>query len=362
MNFHDIKLFDWLQTMPQPEVNLTVSGVAAPVMLADLNIDLSDAPLYGANFYGYGPLRETIAKIHNTTPESVFIAGGASMANFLILSVLTQKIKKLVTEHPVYEPFVNVADTLTDGNIHYVPRLGASDFSIDLDAISALPAEPTVLLLSNPHNPSGHFDSAEKLRVVAEAIAENDGWVVVDEVFLPFLENWKSLVGNNVHERIITTGSLTKAWGLWPLRIGWIIAPPQFGKEIKTALNNMNVTQAFISEYLANEFLARPDLGETYLRNSRQISRDNLQIVRNALEIRSELNCCTPDAGISMWLRFKDGRDSQEFCDRLQKEKSTAVVPGHFFGDKNGFRLSFGLDQNLLKLGLNNIIEVLDSL
>ncbi len=362
MNFHDITLFDWLQSVPQPEINLTVSGVATPAMLSDLNIDLSNAPLGGANFWGYLPLREAIAKLHNTQPESVFIAGGASMANFLILSVLTQNIHKIAIEHPVYEPFVKVSDTLTSGNIHFIHRHSETDYSLNLEELRSIATEPTILLLSNPHNPSGHFASGEKLHKAAEIVAKNSGWVVIDEVFLPYIENWHQLVATNIHERIITTGSFAKAWGLSPLRIGWIIAPPQLGKQIKTALNNMNVTQAFISEYIAHKFLARPDLGEAYLKRSRKTAKDNFQIVHSVLKERGELTYQAPDAGISVWLRFKDGHDAQPFCDQLLKEKSTAVVAGHFFGDPTGFRLSFGLDQDLLRRGLSNITDILDSM
>ena len=68
-----------------------------------------------------------------------------------------------------------------------------------------------------------------------------------------------------------------------------------------------------------------------------------------------------PAGGVSVLLRFKDGRNAKPFTERLLKEHETVVFPGYFFEVEEGFRLSFGVEQEQLSMGLEAISKTLDT-
>ncbi len=358
MQFHKVELLEWLKLLPEPEVNLSTSGMPSPAKITDLYLDPSEVPLTGANQYGYAPLKEALAQIYGVTPDNIAVTPGTSMANFAVFAALTSRIGRVVVEHPAYEPFVRFPHTFTCGNIQRLPRRWEDGFRIPLKELKAYCDSPFILLLSNLHNPSGKAESAAHILKAAEMTAKAGGWTVIDEVFLPFLRNWQEETSAGRHERIVTTGSLTKSWGFGSARVGWVIAAPDVIREVRQAMDNCHVVQPFITEFLAYQFLTHPQLAPEYLTKARRVSQTNLKLVIASLEETRMFEWMKPDGGISMWVRFKDGRNASPFCKKLLREKKTLVVPGYYFGVEEAFRISFGIDPNKLQQGLSNIADV----
>jgi len=55
-------------------------------------------------------------------------------------------------------------------------------YRVDLDGLRACAAEARMLLLCNPHNPSGRVFRREELQEIASIAEEHDLWVVSDEI------------------------------------------------------------------------------------------------------------------------------------------------------------------------------------
>jgi hypothetical protein len=213
----------------------------------------------------------------------------------------------------------------------------------------------SLVILSNPHNPSGVYDRPEVLLSLADTIARDNGWLLVDEVFLPFIKTNLNQHAASLHERIISTGSLTKVWGLSTLRIGWVIAQPSIIRQVETAMDYMHVVMPFSMEYLACRILSDEKLDHKLLEHARKLASENLKLVNTYLADIPELDCVQPAGGISMLIRFKDGRNSEPFTNRLLSEFNTAVMHGKFFELEDGFRISFGGEKDVLRQGLDAI-------
>lgn len=360
MNFGIIEIFDWIKKLPDNLINLTASGLTSCESLSELGVDPNDVPLSGDNLYGYPPLKEVIAAQYRTTPDRIAITPGASMANFALCAILAEPGSPIRVETPVYQPFVSVARAVTGLEPLRLERKRCDDYHIKIDNLKQNNPAPTkLLMMSNLHNPSGVNDKLETFALLADTINTKNGWVVVDEVFLPFVEGGERQCAAQFHDRVISTCSLTKVWGLSTLRIGWVIAEPEIVRRIKHTMDYMHVVQPFITEYLAWKVLEDQKLSLNLLRKARRIASSNLELVNSYLNQITEFDLFQPDGGISMLIRFKDGRNSQQFTDRLFKEFNTVVVPGRYFEINDGFRLSFGVEKEIIRQGLEAIVQAL---
>lgn len=360
MKFRIIELFDWIKRLPPDLINLTSSGMPGPASLDDIGLEGENLPLKGDNYYGYQPLKGIIASRYNTDPDHVAITPGASMANFALFASLADRGDRIMVEYPVYQPFVRTAEAITGREPLFLRRHRRNRYRIDDKQTGLKDENIKLLMLTNLHNPTGVFDPPETIIRLAESIASQNGWLVVDEVFLPFLEGYDRKCAAQLHDRIISTCSLTKVWGMSGLRVGWVIAHPEIVKKVEYTMDYMHVVQSFITDHIAWLIFSDETLNGSLLDNARRTAVSNLKPVMDRLSQISQFDYVTPSGGISILIRFKDGRDATPFVDQLQRDYGVVVVPGHYFGIADGFRLSYGIDEDQLRQGLEAIGKLMD--
>jgi len=355
-----IEFLDWYKRQSGDLIDLSNSGISGPASLRDLGIRPDDLPLYGDNLYGYPPLKELLAERFAVEPARIAITPGASMGNFTVLAAIVERGDRVMVESPAYQPFVKLAEALTEQPPLMLKRRREDNYHLDPDHPSIDDTSFKVLVLSNLHNPTGVYDPPETFIQLAEQVSARNGWLLVDEVFLPFLTNGERTTSAVTHKRIIATGSLTKVWGLGGLRVGWVIAPPELSRQIERSMDYLHVVQPFITEYIAWRVLSDTGPGKRMLKSARQIAASNLEILRDFLSEFPQLDYVVPAGGISLLVRFRDGRSADEFCMRLSTEHHTLVIPGSFFGVNDGFRISFGAGEETLRRGLKSISKALN--
>ncbi|NLJ94257.1 MAG: histidinol-phosphate aminotransferase family protein [Clostridiaceae bacterium] len=96
------------------------------------------------------------------------------------------------------------------------------DFTFDFDkVIVAIKAKkPSLFLISNPQNPTGTMFSTQDLQRLADAMAEVDGYLGLDECYIDFAKDYERPKGKN----IIILRTLSKVYGMAGLRVGMAIA------------------------------------------------------------------------------------------------------------------------------------------
>lgn len=149
----------------------------------------------------------------------------------LALTTLTAPGDGVVVQTPIYPPFHRaVARTGRRFDDHPL-RVGPDGRAeLDVDALGRVVDDRTrMLLVCNPHNPTGRALTADDLGALAEVAVERDLWVVADEIHadlvlpgaghVPFAS-----LGADVAERTLTLTSPTKAFNLAGTRIAAGIA------------------------------------------------------------------------------------------------------------------------------------------
>jgi aspartate/methionine/tyrosine aminotransferase len=337
----------WAKTRARPRVDLAGSNLAA-CSLEELPRARESLDLSGESPDGFPPLLDAIAARYGMAPVNVATAVGCSGANFLAMAALLEPGDEVLVERPNYDPLVAAARML-GARPRFFDRRPAEGFRIDPAEISRGLTDATrLIVVSNPHNPSGVYGGDGTLRELAR-LAEDAGVpVLVDEVYLDTLSGGAAASAAMRSPLFVASNSLTKSYGLSSLRCGWTLASPEITERIRRARDVVDVSGPIPAERLAVEaFRVLGALAE----RARRIVEANRLLFRESLRTWDAVECVPFDATIA-FPRFRDGRDASAFAARLFDEDDVAVVPGAFFGLPDHFRVSLGGPPEAVRDGL----------
>jgi histidinol-phosphate aminotransferase len=109
------------------------------------------------------------------------------------------------------------------------------DFSLDVDAVlERVTGRTKFIFITSPNNPTGNLTPMEDIRAIAEAV---EAIVFVDEAYIDFADGAESALGlARKCDNIVVGRTMSKAWGLAGLRIGYACIPDAiFGEYMKVA-------------------------------------------------------------------------------------------------------------------------------
>ena len=187
-----------------------------------------------APFQGTPHLRQEIShyykKFYSLSyhPDSqITVTVGATEAIYLVITALINPGDEVVVLEPFYDSYV--ASIKMAGGIPVPVTMHAPDFNIDRKELEgAISPRTKLLILNNPHNPSGKVWSREELLDVATIAQKHDLYLMSDEVyeFLLFdgAKHIPTATLDGMFERTITVSSAGKTFGLTGWKIGWICA------------------------------------------------------------------------------------------------------------------------------------------
>ncbi len=303
--------------------------------------------------------REALAGRLGLPPEGVYPTIGTSHANFLVYLALARG-GRVVVESPGYDPLHGVAGAV-GATLATYERPIESGARIDRASLerAVLPGA-RLLVVTDLHNPSGlrlHPDDLALLIAVAES---HDAVVLVDEVYLE-LDPTDRPTAARAHPRVLSTNSLTKSYGLYDLRGGWVAGHPALVAAVERWDDVVCPTHppAPIAEALA--FLPHADrrLAEVRDLAARQIARVDAWVTG-----REDVAWRRPDAGFTGLLRLGAAGsplDGEVVARHAWDEERVRVVPGRFFQLPHAIRISFLLEDEPLTRALEGLGRTLDA-
>lgn len=350
---------EWAKAHGNVTYNLAISGVpACDVRLVSPSVD--DFTMVADNEYGWPPLLDRIASRYGVAAESVVLAHGTSMANHLACAALLEPGDEVLLETPGYDP-LRVVPAYLHCDVRTFERREEAGYRLEVDRIErALTPRVRAVIISNLHNPSGALTQRPDLERLADLAETHDFRVLVDEVYLEWIygSNEEPRSAINLSPRFVTTRSLTKAYGLGPLRAGWILAEPTLADRMKRLNGIFTSSMSHPTERLAARVL---DNAEGLLHSGRERIAHNRKSVTAFVERNPRLSWVRPEAGTVGFVRLLTG-DVDQLVERLLTEYDTLVVPGHFFGAPDHFRIGYGMDAGVLEEGLARLALAIGAL
>lgn len=168
-------------------------------------------------------IREKIGQMKGISPDRIFVGGNGSDEPIdLLFRVFCDPGRdRAVSIAPSYGMY-KVAAATNDIALTEIPL--TEDFALDAEALLEAATPNTKLaFLCSPNNPSANLlDPAE----VEKVIRHFDGIVVIDEAYIDFTEHEGFLPRLNEFPNLVVLQTLSKAWGLAGIRVGFAYADP----------------------------------------------------------------------------------------------------------------------------------------
>jgi aspartate/methionine/tyrosine aminotransferase len=358
----------------QVEFNLSESGVE-PLRIrellntSDLREELLNTQLSYSQTNGTIPLREAIAQYYSgVRADSVLVTNGGAEANYLVnwwLYHENPQRHEFAFMIPNYMQMGGAWKTLGGTLRLYSLKMRKDGWFLDFNELKQAITDNTVAIaLCNPNNPTGAILSEQDLREISRIAAERDLWIISDEIYRGAeLKGEKAQSMHGIYEKTIITSSLSKAYGLPGLRIGWAVCPSaEVAKELWTYSDYTTICPSKTSDWLATLAL-QPDVQKAIEKRTREIIRENWRIVKNWLDARPDLFEYIPPAAAAIcFIKQKTGLSSLDLTMRLLKEKSVLIPPGDYFEMPGFMRVGFGSDKEHLKQALERFTEFLEEL
>lgn len=361
MPFVTFDLERWQSTWEnRVRYNLSESGVhplsvRELLALAQAAADpLLDVRLGYSQSNGTDALRERIAALYpGATPDQVLVTNGSAEANY-------------VAALRVIEPGDQVAMLLPNylQLWGHVQNLGAQvrafrlheerGWAPDPAEIRAAIAPGTKLVVvTNPHNPTGHILAEPMRRAIIDRTAEVGAWLLADEVYMGAERDGHTTASFwGSYDRLICVAGLSKAYGLPGLRIGWLVGPAPLVADAWARHDYTTIGPSGASDHLATLAL-QPAVRERLLARTRGILRENYPVLEQWLEsFGPTFSWVPPQAGAICWVRYRPAMDGEVLVERVRSAQSVLLVPGEHFGMPGFLRFGFGNELSELRAAL----------
>ncbi|MEZ0373646.1 MAG: pyridoxal phosphate-dependent aminotransferase, partial [Candidatus Sericytochromatia bacterium] len=193
--------------------------------LRDLRLDLQELILLYGEHRGLRALREQVAGMYpGITADDVLITPGAAAALFILHTALLEKDDHLIVQHPNYSTNLEtpraIGCDLTRWRLGFDQGFRADPAWLD----GQFRSSTRLVSITTPHNPSGQVLRSVELESIVERVLASKAHLLVDETYrdLCYVDDQPALAAS-LDPRVISVSSLSKAYGLPGIRIGWII-------------------------------------------------------------------------------------------------------------------------------------------
>jgi aspartate/methionine/tyrosine aminotransferase len=231
-------------------------ATAEPILEAAQRF-LSGGHVHYTAALGLSALREAISQFYQArygldiSPARVVVTAGASGALLLALGVLVNPGDEWLLPDPGYPC-----------NRHFVRLLEGKPVSLRVEAASNF--QPTAariasswttvtrgLLVASPANPTGTLLDLGTMAALANVVAARGGTLLVDEIYHGLTYGVDAESALAISDDIFVINSFSKYFGMTGWRLGWLVAPQRYVREIEKLAQNLYIAPSTIAQHAA---------------------------------------------------------------------------------------------------------------
>lgn len=368
-----------------PDVLNIAETCAATISIDDL-VKLSEDPslphpiststklTYG-HIRGSPALRERLASLYSArtasamSSECILITRGAIEANFLLLYTLIGPGDHVICVHPTYQQLYSVPQSL-GAEVSLWKLQKGKKFIPDLEELKSLVKDNTkMIIINNPNNPTGATIPKSILQGLTDFAREKNIIILSDEVYRPIFHGisvadpeFPPSMISMPYEQIIVTGSLSKAYSLAGIRVGWIACKDQSIIEaIAAARDYTTISVSQLDDQVAS-YAMNPSVIHALLARNIKLAKMNVALLEAFVsEFSENVSWVKPTGGTTAFVKFqKKGElvDDVAFCvDVIEKTKVMFLPGSKCFGEefKGYVRIGFVCEPQVLREGLRKL-------
>ena len=284
--------------------------------------------------------------------DEIIVTNGAKQALYEALYAITDPGDSVLVFKPHWPAYVATSQLL-----------GLRTILADLpDAITPQLLDslevPKVLIINNPHNPSGKVYTRAELEFLRAWVERNEVRVIVDESYehlifdgehtsLAALCDWRKI-------GVVTIFSASQSYAMMGWRVGFALAPAEVVNAMQTLQGPITAAAPHLSQVAAVAAFASGA--------PREMMADYRQRRDLAVGLFAEVPWIVmhaPASGPYLWGDVRSlTMDTVGFAERLIEEKKVAIMPGDALGVPGFIRLGYISDDvATLRDGIRRIIE-----
>lgn len=340
--------------------NLAESSVS-DLSFGELGLQLNELKLEYIPHRGHNGLRQLIGEGAGSQKDQVLLTNGAAGALFIINTALLTAQDHLIVVRPNYATNIEVPVTI-GCSISYIDLQLETGWRINAGAIEAAITPATRLIsITTPHNPTGITMTEAELQAVIAIAEKKNIYLLVDETYRDTCFKTSYPVVASMSKMVISVSSLSKAFGLPGLRMGWLITQNEVLMEQFLAAKEMiYISNPALDEEVAYQFYCRKEAFATAIN---QRAMENYRLLVSWLQQETSLEYVLPQGGVVCFPRFKHPEtiDIPRFYETLVQQYKTMVGPGHWFSMPDSYmRIGFGWPgKQAFEQGLVHISEAI---
>jgi aspartate/methionine/tyrosine aminotransferase len=323
--------------------NLSESSIADR-KLSDLGLTIPDLTLLYGEHRGRIRLRELVAaEGSGLKADDVLITTGAAGALFIIATSLLGTRDHLVVVRPNYATNIETPRAIGCATTH-IELTFEDGYRIDPDHVAAAITDETrIVSVTCPHNPTGVMYGEAELRALVELTRSKGCHLLVDETYRDLSYDGVLPLAASLGDHVISVSSLSKAYGVPGIRLGWIVtANPKLREIFLAAKEQIGICGSVIDEWIGEQVIEKRT---TILEPVMVEMRRRRQLVADWIVGEELLEWVPPTGGVVCFPRMRavpqGGTDA--FYTRLLEEHGAYVGPGHWFEMPDSyFRLGYG--------------------
>ncbi|SGZ56576.1 CIC11C00000001901 [Sungouiella intermedia] len=334
-----------------------------PQAREDATKALLDTKLTYGHIRGSPRLKKAIASLYNDNqigPDNIVITNGAIGGNFLTFYTVVNPDDHVLVVDPSYQQLSSVPKMFgakvepfeLKFEENYLPDLNKLEQVISVN-------NTKLLVINNPNNPTGCVWENDILALIVNIAKRYNVTILCDEVYRPLfhfegVEDIKSIVSFG-YENTISTGSMSKAFSLAGLRLGWIVTKnAKFLDGFFEKRDYNTISVSILDDAMAAVALENV---ESILARNHELCQRNLAHIDKFIEASKGLaQWVRPRGGSTCFIRI-NGVDTMELAEDLAENHATLVVPGEVFGKPGSIRIGFGNSEEGVKLGLEVLLR-----
>lgn len=315
---------------------------------------------------GIPELRQAIAKKLSADnkleykPSQVILSNGAKQSCFNAIAAVVNPGDEVIIPAPYWLSYPEIV-RLVGAEPVFVETTQENNWKMTAEQFeNAMTPKTKMVIINTPGNPTGSVYTAEELRAISEVAAEEDIYILSDEIYEKLTYDGAEHVSiasltPEAYDLTITVNGFSKAYAMTGWRLGYLAAPEPIAKGIDSMQSHMTSNPCSFAQYGALAAITGDQQCVTDMREEFDIRR---QYMCERLGSISGVSAVTPLGAFYVLANISSlGLKSQNFADRLLSKANVALVPGIAFGDDRTVRLSYATSLDIIKNGLDRIEE-----
>lgn len=348
MKLPEFELSDWIRKhLPTVKYNFAESGIQPPDF-AEAGIDLDVEKFYSRHTGRVG-LEETLAETFDVEPENVLVTSSSSEAIYLAHQALLKQADEVIVPVPNYPAQLKLPEVVR-AQLRLLELSFEDSWKLHPEEVKQLTSTGTRLIsITSSHNPSGMQLSKQTLLSLLEIAEDANAWLLSDEAFREYGFEHAPPPAATLSERGISTGTMSKFYGVEDIRIGWVLAQPDVVKRLQQLKTWITSTNSHFGEYIAKQVLENHTW---FFERARGFRERNLAFVKRFMTNCQTLKWIEPEASLYGFPKILTGEPSIEFCKRILKQTGVLLDPGVYFEKEGYLRICFTKNTETVTKGL----------